>query len=162
MTAAPFAAVERTNTGQHHHAWVVFDHAHPPGCHECCCTPDALAADEQLARRWKRGGIPRDVHFLGVGGDPHSVVCGVVNQCGDCRKRRREEERPNASAAFASRILRPPVRYEPQFVQRHFRLRSGTSPFPTATMSAPESSRWPAARLTPDHQTVAAEPAPGR
>jgi hypothetical protein len=45
MTAAPFAAVlvltrrirwfdmgERTNAGQHHHAWVVFDHAHPPGC----------------------------------------------------------------------------------------------------------------------------------
>jgi hypothetical protein len=44
MTAAPFAAVlvltrrirwfdmgERTNAGQHHHAWVVFDHAHPPG-----------------------------------------------------------------------------------------------------------------------------------
>ncbi len=45
MSAAPFAAVvvlrqrirwfdmgERTNTAQHHHAWVVFDHAHPPGC----------------------------------------------------------------------------------------------------------------------------------
>jgi hypothetical protein len=45
MTAAPFAAVlvlthrirwfdmgEHTNNGQHHHAWVVFDHAHPPGC----------------------------------------------------------------------------------------------------------------------------------
>jgi hypothetical protein len=45
MTAAPFAAVlvltqrirwfdmaERTNAGQHHHAWVVFDHAHPQGC----------------------------------------------------------------------------------------------------------------------------------
>jgi hypothetical protein len=45
MTAAPFAAVlvltqriqwfdmgARTNAGQHHHAWVVFDHAHPPGC----------------------------------------------------------------------------------------------------------------------------------
>ena len=44
MTTAPFAAVlvltqrirwfdmgERTNAGQHHHAWVVFDHAHPPG-----------------------------------------------------------------------------------------------------------------------------------
>jgi predicted RNA methylase len=44
MTAAPFAAVvvltrrvrwfdkgEQTNNGQHHHAWVVFDHAHPPG-----------------------------------------------------------------------------------------------------------------------------------
>jgi hypothetical protein len=44
MSAAPFAAVvvlmhriqwfdmgERTNTAQHHHAWVVFDHAHPPG-----------------------------------------------------------------------------------------------------------------------------------
>jgi hypothetical protein len=44
MTAAPFAAVlvltrriqwfdmgERTNAGQHHHAWVVFDHAHPLG-----------------------------------------------------------------------------------------------------------------------------------
>jgi hypothetical protein len=44
MTAAPFVAVvvltrrirwfdmgERTNAGQHHHAWVVFDHAHPPG-----------------------------------------------------------------------------------------------------------------------------------
>ncbi len=45
MSAAPFAAVlvltqrirwfdmgERTNAAQHHHAWVVFDHAHPPGC----------------------------------------------------------------------------------------------------------------------------------
>ena len=44
MTAAPFAAVlvlsrriqwfdmgEQTNAGQHHLAWVVFDHAHPPG-----------------------------------------------------------------------------------------------------------------------------------
>ena len=44
MTAAPFAAVlvltrrirwfdmgAQTNAGQHHHAWVVFDHAHPPG-----------------------------------------------------------------------------------------------------------------------------------
>jgi len=44
MTRAPFAAVivltrrirwfemgERTNQAQHHHAWVVFDHAHPPG-----------------------------------------------------------------------------------------------------------------------------------
>jgi hypothetical protein len=44
MSAAPFSAVivlthrirwfdmgERTNHGQHHHAWVVFDHAHPPG-----------------------------------------------------------------------------------------------------------------------------------
>jgi hypothetical protein len=44
MSAAPFAAVviltqrirwfdmgELTNTAQHHHAWVVFDHAHPPG-----------------------------------------------------------------------------------------------------------------------------------
>lgn len=44
MTAAPFATVlvltrrirwfdmgEHTNAGQHHHAWVVFDHAHPPG-----------------------------------------------------------------------------------------------------------------------------------
>jgi hypothetical protein len=44
MTLAPFMAVlvltrrirwfdmgEHTNTGQHHHAWVVFDHAHPPG-----------------------------------------------------------------------------------------------------------------------------------
>ena len=44
MSAAPFAAVvvltqrirwfdmgERTNAAQHHHAWVVFDHAHPPG-----------------------------------------------------------------------------------------------------------------------------------
>jgi hypothetical protein len=42
MSAAPFAATivltkrirwfdmgERTNTAQHHHAWVVFDHAHP-------------------------------------------------------------------------------------------------------------------------------------
>jgi hypothetical protein len=49
MTTAPFAAVlvltqrirwfdmgERTNAGQHHHAWVVFDHAQPPG------TPPAL------------------------------------------------------------------------------------------------------------------------
>jgi hypothetical protein len=44
MSAAPFAAVvvltqricwfdmgERTNAAQHHHAWVVFDHSHPPG-----------------------------------------------------------------------------------------------------------------------------------
>jgi hypothetical protein len=44
MTSSPFAAVlvltrrirwfdmgEQTNAGQHHHAWVVFDHAHPPG-----------------------------------------------------------------------------------------------------------------------------------
>ncbi|WP_158930758.1 hypothetical protein [Acidisphaera sp. S103] len=44
MSAAPFATVivltqrirwfdmgEKTNAGQHHHAWVVFDHAHPPG-----------------------------------------------------------------------------------------------------------------------------------
>jgi hypothetical protein len=44
MSAAPFAAVvvlkqrirwfdwgERTNAAQHHHAWVVFDHAHPAG-----------------------------------------------------------------------------------------------------------------------------------
>lgn len=44
MSAAPFAAVlvlrqrirwfdmgERTNTAQHHHAWVIFDHSHPPG-----------------------------------------------------------------------------------------------------------------------------------
>jgi hypothetical protein len=45
MADAPFAAVlvltqrirwfamgEATNAGQHHHAWVIFDHAHPPGC----------------------------------------------------------------------------------------------------------------------------------
>nr|WP_294519844.1 hypothetical protein [uncultured Rhodopila sp.] len=44
MSAAPFSAVivltrrirwfdmaEKTNHAQHHHAWVVFDHAHPPG-----------------------------------------------------------------------------------------------------------------------------------
>ena len=44
LSAAPFAATviltrriqwfemgERTNTAQHHHAWVVFDHAHPAG-----------------------------------------------------------------------------------------------------------------------------------
>ncbi len=44
MSAAPFSAVvvltnrirwfdkgEHTNGAQHHHAWVVFDHAHPPG-----------------------------------------------------------------------------------------------------------------------------------
>jgi hypothetical protein len=44
MSAAPFSAVlvltqriqwfdmgELTNRAQHHHAWVVFDHAHPPG-----------------------------------------------------------------------------------------------------------------------------------
>lgn len=44
MSAAPFASVivlthrirwfdmgEKTNHGQHHHAWVVFDHAHPKG-----------------------------------------------------------------------------------------------------------------------------------
>ena len=49
MSAAPFAATivltrriqwfsmgERTNHAQHHHAWVVFDHAHPTG------TPPAL------------------------------------------------------------------------------------------------------------------------
>jgi len=49
MSAAPFAATiiltrrirwfemgEHTNTAQHHHAWVVFDYAHPPG------TPPAL------------------------------------------------------------------------------------------------------------------------
>ena len=56
MTAAPFAAVlvltqriqwfdmgEHTNAGQHHHAWVVFDHAHPPGCRRPCCTPRKMA-----------------------------------------------------------------------------------------------------------------------
>ena len=45
MSAAPLAAVvvltqrirwfdngARTNAAQHHHAWVVFDHAHPLGC----------------------------------------------------------------------------------------------------------------------------------
>ena len=45
MAAAPFAATivltqriqwfdmgKQTNAGQHHHAWVVFDHEHPPGC----------------------------------------------------------------------------------------------------------------------------------
>jgi hypothetical protein len=45
LSAAPFAAVvvltrriqwfdfrERTNAAQHHHAWVVFDHAHPAQC----------------------------------------------------------------------------------------------------------------------------------
>jgi hypothetical protein len=45
MSAAPFAAVvvltqrirwfdkgERTTAAQHHHAWVIFDHAHPLGC----------------------------------------------------------------------------------------------------------------------------------
>lgn len=44
MSAGPFSAVvvltkriqwfhmdEKTNTAQHHHAWVVFDHQHPPG-----------------------------------------------------------------------------------------------------------------------------------
>ena len=44
MAAAPFAATivltqriqwfdmgDQTNAGQHHHAWVVFDHEHPPG-----------------------------------------------------------------------------------------------------------------------------------
>jgi hypothetical protein len=44
MSAAPFSALivltkpicwfdmgEHTNAAQHHHAWVVFDHAHPPG-----------------------------------------------------------------------------------------------------------------------------------
>jgi hypothetical protein len=44
MSAAPFASVvilrrriswfdlgKRTNQAQHHHAWVVFDHAHPTG-----------------------------------------------------------------------------------------------------------------------------------
>jgi hypothetical protein len=44
MSAAPFSAVivltrrirwfdmgEKTNHAQHHHAWVVFDHAHPRG-----------------------------------------------------------------------------------------------------------------------------------
>ena len=49
MSAAPFSALivltkricwfdlgEHTNAAQHHHAWVVFDHAHPPG------TPPAM------------------------------------------------------------------------------------------------------------------------
>jgi hypothetical protein len=44
LSSGPFAAVivltkrirwfdmgEDTNTAQHHHAWVVIDHAHPPG-----------------------------------------------------------------------------------------------------------------------------------
>jgi hypothetical protein len=44
MSAGPFAATiilnrriqwfedgDQTNTAQHHHAWIVFDHAHPPG-----------------------------------------------------------------------------------------------------------------------------------
>jgi hypothetical protein len=43
------------------------------------------------------------------------------------------------------------VKYEPQFVQRHFRLTSGTSPFPIATMSTPDSSRCRRHAL---HQTI--------
>jgi hypothetical protein len=43
------------------------------------------------------------------------------------------------------------VKYEPQFVQRHFRLTSGTSPFPIATMSAHDNSRWRRHAL---HQTI--------
>lgn len=54
MSAGPFAAVivltkrirwfemgEQTNTAQHHHAWVVFDHAHPKG------QPPAMLFDYQ-------------------------------------------------------------------------------------------------------------------
>jgi hypothetical protein len=43
------------------------------------------------------------------------------------------------------------VKYEPQFVQRRFRLTSGTSPFPIATMSAPDNARWRRHTL---HQTI--------
>jgi hypothetical protein len=43
------------------------------------------------------------------------------------------------------------VKYETQFVQRHFKLTSGTSPFPIVTMSAPDSSRWRGHAL---HQTI--------
>jgi hypothetical protein len=43
------------------------------------------------------------------------------------------------------------VKYEPQFMQRHFRLISGTSPIPIATMSAPDSSRW---RRHAFHKTI--------
>ena len=43
------------------------------------------------------------------------------------------------------------VKYEPQFVQRHFRLTSGASPFPIATMSALDSSRCRRQAL---HQTI--------
>ena len=54
------------------------------------------------------------------------------------------------------------VRHEPQFVQGHFRLTSGTSPFPIATMSAPDNSRCRRHAL---HQTIKpmiAETTPGR
>ena len=53
MTTAPFAAVlvltqrirwfdmgERTNAGQHHHAWVVFDHALRREVHQRCSILD--------------------------------------------------------------------------------------------------------------------------
>jgi hypothetical protein len=43
------------------------------------------------------------------------------------------------------------VKYEPLFVQRHFRLTSGTSPFPVTTMSAPDNSRCRRHAL---HQTI--------
>src|SRR3954454_10842130 len=56
LSAGPFAATivltrriqwfdmgERTNAAQHHHAWVVFDHAHPPGTRQYCSTPDPRA-----------------------------------------------------------------------------------------------------------------------
>jgi hypothetical protein len=53
------------------------------------------------------------------------------------------------------------VKYEPQFVQRHFRLTSGTSPFPIATISVPDFSLT-TARLAPDNQPVVSQTAPGR
>jgi hypothetical protein len=43
------------------------------------------------------------------------------------------------------------VKYEPQFVQRHFRSTSGTSPLPIATMSAPDNPRCRRHAL---HQTI--------
>jgi hypothetical protein len=53
------------------------------------------------------------------------------------------------------------VKYEPQFMQRHFRLISGTSPIPIATMSAPRQFPLATARLSQDDQPVIAEAAPG-
>ena len=62
MSAAPFAAVvvltrqilwfdrgEDTKPAQHHHAWVVFDHAHPSGRPPASCTPERCSG--RLIRR---------------------------------------------------------------------------------------------------------------
>ena len=62
-----------------------------------------------------------------------------------------EEEQNGNSIDRRDPLTTLSVRYEPQFVQRHFRLTSGTSPFPIATMSAPDNSRWRRHAL---HQTI--------